>query len=102
MLLRHGRGYHGKSSWTDAHERYLAESASNIPPRTLPTTSTASRQEADERVERITEALRAQSADWRRRPIVDALMRLRGLEFIAAVTCSPKSATCSASPTHAR
>ena len=40
----------------------------------------------DERVERLTEALRAQSAHWRMRPIVEALMCLRGFDFIAAVT----------------
>ena len=30
LLLRHDRRYTGKTSWTAAHERYLAESPSNI------------------------------------------------------------------------
>lgn len=58
MLLRHGRHYTGKSSWTVAHER----------------------------IERLTQTLREQSEAWRMRPVVNALMCLRGFEFIAALT----------------
>jgi transposase len=37
-------------------------------------------------VERLTEALRAQLEHWRMRPVVEALMSLRGIDLIAAVT----------------
>lgn len=38
------------------------------------------------RVERLTAALRAQSRGWRFAPVVSALMTLRGIECVAAVT----------------
>jgi len=41
MLLRHGHRYSGRSSWTAAHERYLARSLSSIRRRTSPMPSTA-------------------------------------------------------------
>jgi transposase len=37
-------------------------------------------------VDRLTEALRAQLEHWRMRPVVEALMSLRGIDLIAAVT----------------
>ena len=42
--------------------------------------------EAQERVERLTEALRGQLEHWRMRPVVAALMSLRGIDLIAAMT----------------
>ncbi|MFZ8283941.1 transposase, partial [Staphylococcus aureus] len=42
--------------------------------------------DAHERLARITESLRVQSAQWRMLPVVQALMCLRGFDFIAAVT----------------
>jgi transposase len=40
----------------------------------------------EERVERVTAALREQVADWRWASVVRALMSLRGVDFVAAVT----------------
>lgn len=87
MLLRHGRCYTGKTSWTPAHERYLAQL--NFPHAAQDIAFAEYRQavrEAHERVERITQALREQSERWRMRPVVAALMSLRGIDLIAAVT----------------
>jgi transposase len=42
--------------------------------------------DTDERLERVTEALRLHSSQWRMNPLVQALMCLRGFDFIAAVT----------------
>ena len=42
--------------------------------------------DAHERLERIVEALRLQSSQWRMYPLVRALMCLRGFDFIAALT----------------
>jgi hypothetical protein len=42
--------------------------------------------EAHERIERFTGALRGQLEHWRMRPVVEALMILRGVDLIAAVT----------------
>jgi len=87
MLLRHGHRYQGKTSWTAAHERYLAaltfaHSAQDIAYAEY----RGAVRDADDRVERITAALRDQVGTWRFAPVVGALMTLRGIEFVAAVT----------------
>jgi len=42
--------------------------------------------EAEQRVERLTEALREQVAGWELRPLVEALQALRGVSLVAATT----------------
>jgi transposase len=42
--------------------------------------------EANERAQRIVEALRDQCPTWRMQPVREALMTLRGIDFVAAVT----------------
>lgn len=87
LLLRHGRRYSGKSSWTAAHERYLAEisfphSAQNI--------AFAEYRDAvgagEARVQRLTQALRQEVDAWRMHPLLSALMTLRGVDLIAAAS----------------
>jgi transposase len=87
LLLRHGHRYTGKTSWTAAHERHLAQVTFEHPAQHIAYTEyrTAVR-EAHDRVERLTSALRDQAASWRFAPVVRALMTLRGIEFVAAVT----------------
>jgi len=58
MLLRHGQHYPGKTRWGPSHER----------------------------VQRITAALREQAGLWRFGPVVNAIMCLKGIDFVAAVT----------------
>jgi transposase len=87
MLLRLGRVYHGKSSWTQAHERHLStihfeHAAQQIAFEEY----RQSIKEAHERVERLAQALREQCEGWRMKPVVKALMCLRGVDFLAAVT----------------
>jgi transposase len=73
--------------WSEAHERYLATvsfefSAQNI-------AFTEYRQaiaESQERVQRLSEALRNECENWRMKPLVAALATLRGVDFLAAVT----------------
>ena len=87
LLLRHGRRYGGKTSWTAAHERYLAtlsfsQRAQNI-------AFVEYRQavsEAQARVERLSEALARELEHWRMRPLVLALMTLRGVDQLVATT----------------
>lgn len=87
MLLRHGRNYTGKTSWSAAHERHLAEVTFPFPAQDIAYAEYRSAvREADERVERATKALREQVPAWRFAPVVMALTALRGIEFIAAVT----------------
>ena len=87
MLLRHGHRYSGKSSWTLAHERYLADVKFSHPAQHIAFTEYRQAvNEGQERVERLTEALRAQSEQWRLKPVVKALSSLRGIDFVAGVT----------------
>jgi transposase len=87
MLLRHGRRYAGKSSWTAAHERYLAELSFEHPAQDIAYAEYRSAvREAHDRAERITAALREQVITWRWQEVVRALMALRGVDFVAAVT----------------
>lgn len=87
MLLRHGRSYNGKTPWTQAHERHLATIRFDHPAQDI--TFNEYRQavkDADERLKRLTEALRVQSLEWRMNPVVKALMCLRGFDVVAATT----------------
>jgi transposase len=87
LLLRHGRRYSGKSSWTAAHERYLAAVSFAHPAQDI--AFAEYRQgvgEGEARVQRLTQALRQQVQCWRMHPVVHALMTLRGLELVAATT----------------
>src|SRR6185437_10496346 len=82
MLLRHGRSYQGKSSWTAAHEQYLARIKFDHPAQQI--TFDKYRQaakDAHERVERLTQALREQCEQWRMKGVVKALTCMRGMDF---------------------
>jgi transposase len=87
MLLRHGRDYVRRNSWTQAHERHLSTIRFEHPAQEIAFNEyrQASR-EACERVDRITEALREHCERWRMNPVVKALMCLKGFDFVAAVT----------------
>jgi transposase len=87
MLLRQGHRYEGKTSWTLAHERYLAEVSFAHPAQDIAYAEYRSAVgEANDRVERITTALREQATTWRFASVVTALMSLKGIEFVTAVT----------------
>lgn len=87
MLLRHGRDYHGKSSWTEAHERHLATIRFAHPAQEIAFNEYRQAvRDAHERVERLTQALREQCEHWRMNPLVKALMCMRGFDFVAAAT----------------
>jgi transposase len=87
LLLRHGRRYAGKTSWTAAHERYMAEISFAHPAQDI--AFAEYRQmvgDGEARVQRLTQALRQQVETWRMRPVVDAIMTLRGLDLVGATT----------------
>jgi len=87
LLLRHGRRYTDQTSWTAAHERYLASisfahSAQDI-------AFTEYRQAVSEgatRVQRLSQAVAHEVERWRMQPVVNAIMTLRGLDLVAATT----------------
>lgn len=86
MLLRHCHRY-GRSSWTQAQERYLAKIT--FAHAAQDATFAEYRQaisEANERVQRLVEALRDQCTTGHMQPVPEALMTLRGIDFVAAAT----------------
>jgi transposase len=87
LLLRHGKHYPMKTSWTLAHERHLSQVNFEHPAQSIAFTEYRSAvREANDRLERITEALRQLVSEWRLRTVVEALMSLRGIDFICALT----------------
>ena len=87
MLLRHGRHYSGKCSWSAAHERHLTAVRFEHPAQQIAFDEyRAAIKDTNERLERLTLALHQQYQQWRMKPVVDALMCLRGFDLIAAIT----------------
>lgn len=87
LLLRHGRTVPGRIIWSPAHERTLSTIRLAYPAQEIAFVEYRNAiKDAHERLERITEALREQSHQWRLRPLVQALMCLRGIDFVGAVT----------------
>jgi len=87
LLLRHGRRYTGKSSWTAAHERYLAEITFKHPAQDIAYAEYRHAVgEGEARVQRLSQSLSQQVEGWRMQPVVRALMTLRGLDLIGATT----------------
>jgi transposase len=69
------------------HERHLSSVNFEHPAQNIAFTEYRSAvKEANERLERITEALRMVVTEWRLRPVVEAPMGLRGIDFISAET----------------
>jgi transposase len=87
LLLRHGRRYSGKTSWSTAHERYLAQVSFDH--RAQDIAFVEYRQAVSEgqaRVQRLSESLAQELEHWRMRPLVQALMTLRGVDQLLATT----------------
>jgi transposase len=87
FLLRYHRRYSGKSSWTTEHLNYLSAVKFPFPAQQIAFEEllNAVNDPAD-RIVRLENALKEQLKTWARRPLVEALMCLRGLALINAVT----------------
>ena len=85
QLLRLGYKYSGKTSWNDAHERYLRElvmphaAHKVVIEEYLQTISTAG-----ERVQRLAGQIETLAKEWRLWPAVQAVMCLRGFQVLSA------------------
>ena len=87
LLLRHGLAFRGRQSWSAAHERQLSTVRFDYPAQQIAFEEYRQAvKETHERLHRITEQLREHSAHWRMNPLVKALMSLRGIDFVSAVT----------------
>jgi len=87
LLLRHELRYVGRTSWTGAHRRWLAELKLPEPAQQIVFEEYVMAIEAaGERVARLTRAIEEQAAHWRFGPVLQALQALRGVQFIHAAT----------------
>lgn len=95
LLLRHGHRYTGKTSWSATHERYLARIA--FAHRAQDVAFVEYRQavsEGNARVERLNDALAQELECWRMRSLVHALMTLRGVDQLTAITLVAELGDC--------
>jgi transposase len=87
LLLRHGRRYGGKTSWSAAHERYLAGVSFEHPAQDIAFTEYRQAvSEGEARVQRLSQSLMQEVEHWRMHSLVSAVMTLRGLDLVAATT----------------
>ncbi len=87
FLLRHGRRYPGKTTWTDAHRAWIARQEFAEPAQKhVLADGLAAVETATLRVSQLTERLREVVRTWDRAPLVKAFQSLRGVEFVTAVT----------------
>ena len=86
LLLRNEIRYVGKSSWTQAHRRWIAElKLPNEAQQIAFEEYVQAVDEAEGRLQRLAKAIETQLEHWRWRPVVEALQALRGVSRIHAV-----------------
>jgi transposase len=85
FLLRLGRHYSGKKTWTKAHMTWLAgQKLEHAEQRIAFEEMLLAVRQAEERVARLEAAIRAAVPDWSLAAVVEALMAMRGIDMIAA------------------
>jgi transposase len=87
FLLRHGLHYPGKKTWSKTHMSWLAGQRFEHPEQRIAFEEMllAIRQ-AQDRIERLEQAIRAAVPDWSLAEVVTALMAMRGIDLVAATT----------------
>ena len=87
FLLRHGRIYAGRRSWTRAHTRWLtAQSFAHPAHYIVLAESTQAIEDAAVRVERLTKQIAEIIPSWSMAPVVAAFQAMRGVALMSAVT----------------
>ena len=87
FLLRHRRVYSGKSRWTQAHFRWLEEQKFEIALQQLVFQEYVDAAiAAGKRTDALVAQMHEMLTDWSERPTVEALMSLRGVSTITAMT----------------
>ena len=87
FLLRLGFRYTGKSSWNDAHKRYLSGLLMPQPPQQIAFQEYIHAiDDASDRVGRLTQAVEDALPGWKWEPVVRALMSLRGMQVLSGMT----------------
>jgi transposase len=88
FLLRHDIRYQGKTSWTEAHLRWLADEVRCQSPaqQIVFQEYVNSVTESQHRLQRLDEQIACFVKQWRLYPVVESLMSMRGVQMIVAVT----------------
>jgi transposase len=87
LLLRNDVRYVGKTSWTGAHRRWLAQLKLPEPAQQIAFEEYLDAiVVATSRIERLTRTIESAAAAWRFAPVVAALQAMRGIQFVHAVT----------------
>jgi transposase len=88
LLLRQGRSYPAnKKTWTKAHMNWLAsQKFEYVEQRFIFEEMMLAIRQAQERLTRLEEAIRAAVQDWSLGKVVTALMAMRGIDLISAAT----------------
>ena len=87
FLLRQGLHYAGKKTWTKAHMRWLAsQKLEHLEQRLAFEEMMLAVRQAQERIERLEQAIRAAVPDWSLAEVVTALMAMRGIDLVSATT----------------
>jgi transposase len=85
LLLRLGRYYPGKRTWTKAHMNWLlSQKLDHAEQRIAFEELLLAVRQAQERIARLDLAIRAALPDWSLAPVVTALMAIRGIDLISA------------------
>lgn len=88
FLLRHGQVYTGgKAKWTQAYFRWLERLKMATPVQQIVLTEYVDAvKDAQRRVAALAEQMRQALYTWSMRPVIEALMALRGISLITAMT----------------
>ena len=86
MLRRLGFCYTGKTHWTEAHKRYLRGLKLPFACHGIILEELIGQiDQLEARIERIEKHMELMCAEWVQKPVVDAIMTLRGFRLIAAM-----------------
>ena len=87
FLLRQGLHYPGKKTWGKTHMNWLAsQKLEHSEQRIVFEEMMLAVRQAQERIERLEQAIRAAVPDWSLADVVTALMAMRGLDLTSATT----------------
>jgi transposase len=87
FLLRHGRVYRGRTSWTQAHIRWLSAQQFEHPAHYIVLAEyTQAIEDAAVRLDRLTKQVVETATSWSMAPVVEAFQAMRGVAFMTAVT----------------
>jgi len=85
FLLRLGRHYGGKKTWTKTHMNWLAsQKLEHAEQRIAFEEMLLAVRQAQERIARLEEAIRVAVPDWSLAEVVEAVMAMRGIDMVSA------------------